>query len=143
MNRKKIFTFEVLNSVFMEENQKQKHSMPLLTKISIVFNIVLFGITGIIYLVYANQNIWNNTIGFVLLGAGFTNVLWLLVTKQPKNMFFVVLNFIFSGIAIIVAVDYLMKPNNLLALLWFAITLYYMITGFIIMMQIRKKQAVG
>lgn len=122
-----------------KEKEKQKKNLPLLTKISLVFNILLFGITGIIYLIYANQNVWNNTIGIILLGAGASNVLWMLVTSQPKNMFFVILNFIFASIAIYVAIDYLIDQSNYIALLWFGITLYYVIFGFVMLMQIRKK----
>ena len=88
----------------MEENQKT--GMSIFTKISIVANTLLFGITGIIYLVQGN-----NMIGIILLAAGITNVLYSLFTVKTKNYFFVALNFIFALVALVVCLDFLTKDN--------------------------------
>ncbi|MEZ5198009.1 MAG: hypothetical protein R2764_16965 [Bacteroidales bacterium] len=94
----------------------------------------MFGITGVVYLINGN-----NIIGILLIAAGASNVIWLLASSQPKNLFFVVLNFLFAGVSLIVAIDLLLYYDKIIALLFFAITLYYLISGFIMLMQIRKK----
>jgi hypothetical protein len=116
----------------MEENISK--SMSFMTKLSILINVLLFGITGLIYL-FDNSMI----IGITLLCAGLVNILWLFISKRPKNLFFVFLNFAFAIVSFIVAIRFLRYHDNYFALLWIAITLYYLIYGFIIWLRIRKK----
>ncbi|MCD4697380.1 MAG: hypothetical protein K8S16_14185 [Bacteroidales bacterium] len=117
----------------MEENKSK--GMPLFTKISIVINTLLFGITGIIYLTKGN-----NIIGYVLLAAGFTNVLYSLVTLKTKNLFFAILNFLFAAVSLIVCFDYFTSNNTNTGMLWMVITIIYLIIGFVLLLQIRKKK---
>ena len=118
----------------MEEQKKQ--GLTLFAKISIVINTLLFGITGVIYL--ANKN---NVIGILLLAAGFTNVLYLLITVKTTNYFFVVLNFIFAIVALVVGINFLLSDSSEICMVWMIITLYYVITGFIILMKVNKRKS--
>jgi len=118
----------------MEEQKKQ--GLTLFAKISIVINTLLFGITGVIYL--ANKN---NVIGILLLAAGFTNVLYLLITVKTTNYFFVVLNFIFAIVALVVGINFLLSDSSEIGMVWMIITLYYVITGFIILMKVNKRKS--
>jgi hypothetical protein len=111
-----------------------KGRVSLFSKVSIVINSLLFGITGVIYLVSEEKN---NVIGFILLAAGFLNILYIVTTIQTKNLLFVVLNFIFSFAALIVAIDYLLKKNNF-AIIWVIITLIYLIIGFVVLLRLKK-----
>jgi len=106
------------------------------TKVSIIINTLLFGVTGVIYLI--NKS---NIIGIVLLAAGFTNVISLLITFSKKNMFYMVLNFLYAGVSLMVCIDYLFKEKKYLPIIWLAIALYYMITGFILLLRLRKNKA--
>lgn len=112
-----------------------KKGIPLFTKISIVVNTLLFGITGILYLIDKN-----NYLGILLLTAGAMNIAYTLVTIQTKNYFFTVLNFLFAIISLIVCFDYLLQKANLIGMVWMGITLYFLITGFILLIQIRNKK---
>jgi len=118
----------------MEENQTK--GMSLFTKISIAANTLLFGITGIIYLAQGN-----NVIGIILLAAGVTNVLYSLFTVKTKNYFFVALNFIFALVALIVCLDFLTRNNVNTGIIWMIITLFYLIIGFVSLIQVRKKNS--
>jgi Ca2+/Na+ antiporter len=111
-----------------------KGGVSLFSKVSIVINSLLFGITGVIYLVTEEKN---NVIGFILLAAGFLNILYIVTTIQTKNLLFVILNFIFSFAALIVAIDYLLKKNNF-AIIWVIITLIYLIIGFVVLLRLKK-----
>ncbi len=117
----------------MEEASKK--GMALFTKISIIFNTLLFGITGILYLIDKN-----NFLGIMLLAAGTMNIIYALVTIQTKNYFFAVLNFIFGIVALIVCIDYLMQKTNFMGMVWLGITLYFLITGFVLVILIRNKK---
>lgn len=117
----------------MEEATKK--GMALFTKISIIFNTLLFGITGILYLIDKN-----NFLGIMLLAAGAMNIIYALVTIQTKNYFFAVLNFIFGIVALIVCIDYLMQKTNFMGMVWLGITLYFLITGFVLVILIRNKK---
>ncbi len=119
----------------MEENQKT--GMTLYTKIFIIINTLIFGITGVVYLTKGS-----NIIGGILLAAGITNVVYLLVTVKTKNLFFVILNFLFAAAALMVCVDYLLADNVNFGIVWMAITLIYLIIGFVLLLQVRKKQKV-
>lgn len=105
------------------------------TKVSIIINTLLFGITGVIYLI--NKS---NIIGIVLLAAGITNVISLLITFGKKNMFYMVLNFLYAGVSLLVCIDYLFKDNNIFSLIWLVIAFYFLITGFILLIQLKKKK---
>lgn len=118
----------------MEEAAKK--GMPLFTKISIVINTLLFGVTGILYLIDKN-----NFLGIMLLAAGATNVIYTLVTIQTKNYFFTVLNFLFAAVSLIVCIDYLLQKANFMGMVWIGITLYFIITGFILLIQVRNKKS--
>ncbi|MCF8368110.1 MAG: hypothetical protein K9G76_03650 [Bacteroidales bacterium] len=118
----------------MEDNKKP--GMSLLTKISIAANILLFGITGVIYLIEGN-----NIIGYILLAAGALNIIYLLFTLKTKNVFFVILNFLFAAVSLIVCFDYFIgnDSNTTIGLIWMVITLIYLVVGFILLLQVRKK----
>ena len=118
----------------MEEQKKQ--GLTLFAKISIVINTLLFGITGVIYL--ANKN---NVIGILLLAAGFTNVLYLLITVKTTNYFFFFFNFIFAIVALVVGINFLLSDSSEIGMVWMIITLYYVITGFIILMKVNKRKS--
>lgn len=111
-----------------------KDGMSLFSKVSIVVNSLLFGITGIIYLV---DELKNNVIGFILLAAGFLNIIYIVTTIQTKNLLFVVLNFIFAFAALIVALDYLLKKHDI-GIVWVIITLIYLIIGFVALLRLKK-----
>jgi len=117
----------------MEEQSKK--GMSLFTKISIVFNTLLFGITGILYLIDEK-----NSIGILLLAAGAMNIIYSLVTIQTKNIFFAVLNFLFALVSVIVCIDYLLQKVNFMGMVWMGITLYFLITGFVLLIQIKNKK---
>lgn len=120
----------------MEENQKE--SMSLFTKISIVVNTLLFGITGIIYL--ADGKKW---IGYILVAAGVTNILFALFTIKTKNYFFAILYLLYAAVSLIVCMDYLSQDNSTIATVWMVITLVYLIIGFVVfykLKQIEKKK---
>ncbi len=116
------------------EEQKSK-GLTLFAKISIVINTLLFGITGVIYI--SNNN---NIIGIILLAAGFMNVLYLLVTVKTTNYFFVALNFIFALVALIVGINFLLGKEPIIGMVWMIITLYYVVTAFILLMKVNKKR---
>lgn len=117
----------------MEENKNRKVS--LFARISILINTLLFGITGILYLMRENK-----IIGYVLLAAGLLNIIYILFTINTKNLFFAILNFIFALVSLTVTLDYLYERHKTtMGIVWMIIALYYIITGFIIMLQIRKK----
>ena len=118
----------------MEENQKT--TMSNFTKISIAANTLLFGITGVVYLSQGNK-----VIGFILLAAGLTNILYSLVTIKTKNYFFVVLNFLYAIVALVVCFDQLIGSVNRsvnMGVVWIVIALIYLVTGFILLMAVRK-----
>lgn len=117
----------------MEEQSKK--GLPLFTKISIVINTLLFGITGVLYLIDKS-----NYIGIMLLVAGAMNILYSLVTIETKNYFFTVLNFLFAVVSLIVCIDYLLQKANFMGMVWIVITLYFLITGFVLLMQVRNKK---
>lgn len=117
----------------MEEQKKQ--GLTPFAKISIVLNTLLFGVTGVIYLI--NKN---NIIGILLLAAGFINILYLLITVKTTNYFFVVLNFLFAVVALVVGIDFMLTSDNIIGLVWMIITLYYVITGFVILMKLNKQK---
>ncbi len=119
----------------MEEQTKKQ--LPLFTKISLIVNILLFGVTGIVYLVNGN-----NIIGIILLGAGLTNILWALFSFQTKNIYFAILNFIFAAVALLVGVDYQFADNKYMAMVWIAIMLVYLIFGFIIVIKLKKQKTI-
>jgi len=117
----------------MEEQNKK--GLTLFTKISIAANTLLFGITGILYLIDKN-----NFLGLLLLAAGAMNILYSIVTIQTKNYFFMILNFLFAGISLIVCLDYLLKNVNFWGMVWIGITLYFLITGFVLLVQVKNKK---
>jgi len=117
----------------MEEQNKK--GLTLFTKISIAANTLLFGITGILYLIDKN-----NFLGLLLLAAGAMNILYSIVTIHTKNYFFMVLNFLFAGISLIICLDYLLKNVNFWGMVWIGITLYFLITGFVLLVQVKNKK---
>ena len=120
----------------MEE--QTKNPLALFTKISLGANILLFGITGVIYLINADKY---NLVGYLLLAAGLTNVIWMLFSIPTRNLPFAILNFIFSGVSVFVALNFQFKEsaNKYFAAIWFAIALFYLINGFVIMLKLKKK----
>ena len=118
----------------MEE--KANKQLPVFTKVSLVINILLFGITGVIYLINGN-----NFLGIILLAAGLTNILWALFSFQVRNTYFAILNFVFAAVALIVSVDYQFTDKKYLAMLWIAIMLVYLIIGFALLLLIKKNKS--
>jgi predicted membrane protein len=118
------------------DNEK-KQGLSLSAKASITANSLLFGITGIIYLLQESKS---NVIGMILLVAGFLNILYILTKVRTRNILFVILNFIFSFAALVVTIDFLLAKNNF-AILWVAITLIYLIVGFVLLLKINKAKA--
>jgi len=100
-----------------------------------VINILLFGITGAIYLINGN-----NVIGIILLAAGLSNILWALFSFQVRNIYFAILNFIFAAVALIVGLDYQFADNKYMAIVWIAIMLIYLIIGFVLLLIIKKNR---
>ncbi|OQX79309.1 MAG: hypothetical protein B6D61_03795 [Bacteroidetes bacterium 4484_249] len=119
----------------MEEQIKKQ--LPLFTKISLIVNILLFGITGIVYLVNGN-----NIIGIILLCAGLTNIFWALFSFNTKNIYFAILNFLFATVALIVGVDYQFAENKYMAIVWIAIMLVYLIVGFVVVIKLKKQKTI-
>lgn len=118
----------------MEETNKK--GLSFFAKASIIINTLLFGITGVLYLIDKN-----NVIGIILLAAGLTNVIYILVTVKTTNYFFIGLNFIFAIVALIVGIDFLLQKDNVLGMIWMIITLYYVITAFILLLSLNRKKA--
>jgi len=118
----------------MEENQKK--IIPLITKIFVVINILLFGITGAIFFINGE-----NIIGYILLAAGFSNIIWALFSFRSKNLFFVILNFIFAAVALVVGINYQFANNKYMAMMWIAIMLVYLIIGFVLLLKIKKDKS--
>lgn len=121
------------HSIIMEENQKK--SMALFTKISIAINTLLFGITGIIYLADGRK-----LIGYILIAAGITNILYALFTIKMKNYFFAILYLLFAGISLIVCLDYLSRGNSNIGTVWMVITLVYLIVGFVVFYRLKSAE---
>lgn len=119
--------------------EQTKNPLSLFTKISLGANILLFGITGVIYLIDVDMY---NIIGYLLITAGLTNVIWMLFSIPTRNLPFAILNFIFSGVSVFVGLNYLFKEstNKFFAAIWFAIALFYLINGFVIMLRLKKNQ---
>lgn len=115
----------------MDENQKK--TIPLITKIFVVINILLFGITGTIFFINGE-----NVIGYILLAAGFSNIIWAIFSFRSKNLFFVILNFIFAAVALVVGINYQFADNKYMAMTWIAIMLVYLIIGFVLLLKIKK-----
>jgi hypothetical protein len=119
----------------MEEgNVTKKKGMPPFTKISIVINTLLFGITGVIYLTEGNK-----IIGYVLLAAGAINIMYSLITVKTKNYLFVVLNFLFALVALVVSLDLYFK-NSDIGIVWMVIAIIYLVVGFVLLMQVRDRK---
>ena len=116
----------------MEENQNK--SISLFTKISIAVNTLLFGITGVIYLVDGR-----NLIGYILLAAGVTNILYSLFTIKTKNYFIAIMYFLFATVSLLVCMDYLSRDIVNIGIVWIVITLVYLIIGFIMFYQLKNK----
>ena len=123
------------NAKNLKMEEQSKKGMPLFTKISIAVNTLLFGITGILHLIDKE-----NFLGILLLAAGVMNILYTVVTIHTKNYFFMVLNFLFAAISLIVCLDYLLKEANFWGMVWIGITLYFVISGFVLLVQIRNKK---
>ena len=115
---------------------ENKKTLPLITKISIGINVLLFGTMGIIYLTRGNH-----VIGYTLLAAGVTNILYVLFTIKTKNLVFVILNFLFAGVSLWVSFDSLTHQNTNTGMLWGVITLVYLIIAFILLLGINKRKA--
>lgn len=113
----------------------EKKGLPLFTKITIVINTLLFGITGVVYLTRGE-----NLIGYVLLAAGFSNIIFTITSPKMNKRIFAVLNFVFAIVAFVVAVDYWSKESKYFTLIWFVITLAYLIMGFFQWNTMKKKQ---
>jgi hypothetical protein len=105
-------------------------------KTVLVVNIFLFGTTGFIY--YMDDM---HIVAYVLGGVGLINLIWSLFTIPVRNIFFVILNFIYTGIAIYLAVDLQLADSPYFAMLWFALALVYLINAFVVLLKVRSKKA--
>ena len=117
----------------MEESKNK--GLPMLTKVYIIVNVLLFGITGVVYLTRGN-----NAIGFVLLAAGAINILYILMNIKTNSLLSAVLNFIFALASLIVCIDYLTHENINFGIIWLVIGLIYLVIGFILLLRSKKKK---
>ncbi len=115
----------------MVNNPERKIS--LYTQIAVILNILLFFSFGVRYLIVRNTG---SLIGWLLIIAGFTNIIMLLFKFSKKNRFFMVLNFIYAIISFIVFFDF--RSHSFFGYLWIAITIYYLVAAIIIMVSINK-----
>jgi hypothetical protein len=122
-----------MNSENKIENPAKK-GISLITKVSITVNALIFGITGVFYLIGETRS---NTIGIILLVAGFLNILYLVTSARQKGILFAILNFIFAFAALVVAIDFQLGKNQF-AILWMIITLIYLVLGFLILLRAKK-----
>lgn len=118
--------------------EKSENQITALTKISVVANIILFGFTGIYFLIKMRT-----VIGIIILLAGLTNVISMLFTINRKNMIFMAINVLYAIVSLIVFMYYLLKGSNYLAVLWLAITIYYVITFSVLLYRINKEKKTG
>jgi len=117
---------------------KSENQITTLTKISIVVNILLFGVTGIVFIFKQSY-----FIAIVLLLAGGTNIFSLFYSFNKKNMVFMAINFVFAMVSFLVFLHYFMHDKEFRALLWIAVFIYYLITAIILLIRIRKGQGEG
>lgn len=103
------------------------------TQIAIIANIVIFILFGVRYLII---NRTGHFIGTMLIIAGIVNIILLLFNFNKKNIFFMILNFVFAAISFIVYYDF--KNTAFFNYLWLAITLYYLVSGFYLMYKLNK-----
>lgn len=104
------------------------------TKVYIIINVLLFGITGVVYLTRGN-----NLIGFVLIAAGVVNILYMLINLKTNKLLGAILNFIFAAVSLIVCFDYLTHENTNFGIIWLVIGLIYLVIGFILLLKSKKK----
>lgn len=104
----------------------------IFNKTVLFINIFLFGITGFIY--YMDDM---HVVAYVLGGIGFINLIWSLFTIPVRNIFFVILNFIYTGIAIYLAVDLQIADSPYFAMFWFALALIYLMFAFVVLIKIK------
>jgi hypothetical protein len=114
-------------------NQKK---VSVFNKSVLIINIFLFGITGFIY--YMDDM---RIVAYVLGSVGLISLIWLLFNIPVRNIFFVILNFIFTTLSIYLAVDLQLADNPYFAMLWFALALIYLINAFVVLLKVKGKKA--
>jgi hypothetical protein len=115
--------------------QKSEKKVPLSIQIAIIANILLFFSFGFRYLIIQHTG---NFIGWMLIIAGLTNILILVLNFNKKNRFFMVLNFVFAVITFIVTMDFWSK--GFFRYVWLLITLYYLASGLYLMYKLNKEK---
>ena len=103
------------------------------TQVAIIANIVLFILFGVRYLIIDRTG---HFIGTMLIIAGIVNIILLLFNFNKKNIFFMVLNFVFAAISFIVYYDF--RNTAFFNYLWLAIALYYLVSGLYLMYKLNK-----
>ncbi len=116
-------------------NSQTPGQISVFTKISLIANVVLFAVIGVIYLMEDR-----NLVAVILFTASLLNIIWALFAIPVRNLVFAILNFIYTVIAIAVGVDFQLADSPYLAMLWFAIGLVYLIIGFVTLLKRKTKK---
>ncbi len=106
----------------------------LFTKISLVANVILFAVIGVIYLMEDR-----NLIAIILFSASLLNLIWALFAIPVRNILYAILNFVYSIMVIAIGVDSQLADDPYFAMLWFAIGLIYIIIGFVTLLRRKGK----
>ncbi len=115
-------------------NSQTPGQISVFTKISLIANVILFAVNGVIYLMEDR-----NLVAVILFTASLLNIIWALFAIPVRNLVFAILNFIFTIIAIAIGVDFQLADSPYLAMLWFAIGLIYIIIGFVALLRRKGK----
>ncbi len=113
-------------------NRKQ---ISAFNKTILIVNIFLFGITSFIY--YMDDM---HIVAYALGGAGLVNIVWSLFKIPVRNIFFVILNFFFTGLSIYLAIDLQLTDSPYFAMLWFALALVYLVIAFVVLIKVKAKK---
>ncbi|RLD41377.1 MAG: hypothetical protein DRI89_09955 [Bacteroidetes bacterium] len=115
-------------------NSQTPGQISVFTKISLIANVVLFAVIGVIYLMEDR-----NLVAVILFTASLLNIIWALFAIPVRNLVFAILNFIYTVVAIAIGVDFQLADSPYLAMLWFAIGLIYIIIGFVALLRRKGK----
>ena len=115
-------------------NSQTPGQISAFTRISLIANVILFAVTGVIYLMEDR-----NLIAIILFSASLLNIIWAMFAIPVRNLFFAILNFVYSGIGIAIGVDFQLADDPYVAMLWFAIGLIYTIIGFVTLLRRKGK----
>jgi phosphate/sulfate permease len=114
---------------------KNRKQISAFNKAILIVNIFLFGITSFLY--YMDDML---ILAYVLGGAGLVNIIWSLFKIPVRNIFFVILNFVFTGLSIYLAIDLQLADSPYFAMLWFALALVYLVIAFVVLLKVKTKK---